>query len=104
MVRGEIWWADLPRPAGRHPVLLLSRDRAIEIRHFVTVAQVTSTIRDIPVEVKLGPKDGMPKACAANLDVINTIPKDLLSHRVCALSPHKMSEVEEALKFALGID
>ena len=32
MKRGEIWWADLPPPVGRRPVLLLSRDRAYVVR------------------------------------------------------------------------
>jgi mRNA-degrading endonuclease toxin of MazEF toxin-antitoxin module len=26
MRRGEVWWADLPAPAGKRPVVLLSRN------------------------------------------------------------------------------
>lgn len=103
MNRGEIWWANLPAPAGRRPVLLLSRDRAIRVREAVTVAHVTRTIRGIPTEVKLGPEDGMPKACVVNADVLNTIPKDLLDGRLCALSAEKLAEVGRAVRFALDL-
>ena len=103
MRRGEVWWARLPPPAGRRPVLLLSRDKAIEVRQSVTAVQVTRTVRDIPTEVRLGREDGMPKACVANADVIFTIPKALLLNRVCRLAADRMDEVAEAVKFALDL-
>lgn len=104
MLRGEIWWAHLPKPAGRRPVLLLSRDKAISIRLFVTVAEISTTIRNIPTEVLLGQKEGLPKTCVVNLDVINTIPKNLLDGCICKLTKEKLAEVEYALKFALQIN
>lgn len=52
MQRGEVWGADLPAPVSRRPVLLLSRNRAYTVRNAVTVAFVTTTIRNIPVEVR----------------------------------------------------
>jgi len=102
--RGEIWWAELPRPAGRRPVILLSRDEAYEVRRLVTVAPVTTRVRHIPVEVPLGPKDGMPRDCVANLDTVTTIPKDALRQRLAVLSRSKMTAVDAALRFALGLD
>jgi len=101
--RGEIWWAELPRPAGRRPVILLSRDEAYEVRRLVTVAPVTTRVRGIPVEVPLGPKDGLPRECVANLDTVTTIPKDALRERLTVLSRSKMAAVDAALRFALGI-
>ena len=103
MKRGEIWWAELPKPAGRRPVILLSRDEAYEIRRLVTVAPVTTRVRGIPVEVALGPKDGMPRECVINFDTVTTIPKDALRERLTVLSRAKMTAVEGALKFALGL-
>ena len=102
MKRGEIWWAELPPPAGRRPVILLSRDEAYEIRKLVTVAPITTRVRGIPVEVPLGPKDGMPRECVVNLDTITTIPKDTLRERLAVLPRAKMTAVEAALRFALG--
>jgi mRNA interferase MazF len=103
MERGEVWWADLPQPAGRRPVVLLSRSKAIQIRSFVIVAEVTSVIRNIPVEVPLGPEDGLPKKCVINLDVINTIPKELLKERIVSLKRDKIAALNKALKFALDL-
>lgn len=103
MRRGEVWWANLPEPRGRRPVLILTRNQAIPVRNAVTVAEVTRTIRDIPVEVHLDEGDGMPTACVVNLDVINTVPKALLTRRVTILSDEKMAQVEAALRYALGM-
>jgi len=101
--RGEIWWAELPRPGGRRPVILLSRDEAYQVRKLVTVAPVTTRVRGIPVEVALGPKDGMPHECVVNLDTITTIPKDALRERLTVLSRSRMTAVDGALRFALGL-
>ena len=103
MKRGEIWWASLPKPAGRRPVVLLSRDEAYQVRNLVAIAPVTTRIRRIPVEVILGPPDGMPRRCAINLDTITTIPKSALVDRVSLLKPEKLSDLNEAIKFALGL-
>lgn len=103
MKRGEIWWADLPDPVGRRPVLLLSRDRAYAVRNAVTVAFLTGTVRNIPVEVKLSPADGVPKDCVVNLDLINTVPKAALADHLCTLSPAKIAEVDNAIRFALDL-
>jgi mRNA interferase MazF len=101
--RGEVWWAELPPPAGRRPVVLLSRDSAYVVRTAVTVAPVTRTARDIPVEVMLGPADGLPARCVANLDDLTTIPKNLLRQRLSVLSPPRMVAIEAAIRFALDL-
>ena len=104
MQRGEVWWADLPKPAGRRPVLLLSRDAAYQVRTSVTVAPITRKIRSIPTEVRLSKKDGMPDDCVVNLDSILTVPKSLLSERIALLTREKMTEVREAALFPLDLD
>jgi len=101
--RCEVWWADLPLPAGRRPVVLLSRDEAYAVRAQVTVAPVTTNRRRIPVEVDLGPEDGLPKRCVVNLDSIVTIPKSHLEQCIALLRPEKVEQIEEALRFALGM-
>ncbi len=103
MRRGEVWWSQLPPPIGRRPVVLLSRDSAYRVRVAVTVAPVTRTVRDIPVEVALDESDGLPSRCVANLDDIATIPKTLIKRRIAILSPEKMQEVEAAIRFALDL-
>jgi mRNA interferase MazF len=103
MHRSEAWWADLPLPTGRRPVVLLSREAAYKVRSSITAAVVTRTIRSIPVEVLLGKEDGMPAKCAVNLDEIITIPKSLLVERITVLSPLKMAAVAKAISFALDL-
>ena len=103
MKRGEIWWAELDPPAGRRPVLLLSRDEAYTIRELVIVAPVTTRIRHIPSEVPLGPEDGLPKPCVVDLDTITTIGKATLRDKLTTLSPERLKAVEVALHFALGL-
>jgi len=102
--RGEIWWAELEPPAGRRPVVLLSRDEAYNVRSLVIVAPVTTRIRHIPSEVPLGIDDGMPQDCVANLDTITTIPKDCLQSRLTVLSTKRLKEVGAAIHFALGLE
>jgi mRNA-degrading endonuclease toxin of MazEF toxin-antitoxin module len=68
------------------------------------VAQITRTVRRIPTEVPLDKNDGMPKACVVNTDVLLTIPKSLLTDRICVLSYDKMQAVGQSLKFALALD
>jgi len=104
MKRGEIWWADLQNSAGKRPVILLSRDEAYKVRNLVTVAPVTTRIRNIPVEVRLTVADGLKKDSVINLDTITTIPKAWLIDRVCQLDQAKMIDLDNAIKFALGID
>ena len=103
MQRGEVWWANLPKPIGRRPVILLSRDEAYLVRSSVTVAEITTTIRDIPVEVLLDISDGLSKKCVANLDSVITIPKNLLKSHITTLSPEKVEKINEAIKFALDL-
>ncbi|MBI4352933.1 MAG: type II toxin-antitoxin system PemK/MazF family toxin [Candidatus Omnitrophica bacterium] len=103
MKRGEVWWANFPQPTGRRPVVILSRDIAVKVREYITVAEVTRTVRHIPTEVALGSKDGLPQNCVVNLDVINTIPKALLDERITFLSADKLRAVEQAVKFALNL-
>ncbi len=103
MKRGEVWWAELPPPIGRRPVVLLSRDEAYAIRNAVTVAEVTTVVRNIPVEVKLDKDDGLPKVCVANLDTVITIRKDRIKERIGLLRPEKIAQINMALRFALGL-
>jgi len=93
----------MPPPAGRRPAVLLSRDSAYRVRAAVTVAPVTRTIRDIPVEVLLDRSDGMAARCVVNLDDITTVPKSLIKERITVLSAEKIQKVDEAIRFALDI-
>ncbi len=102
MKRGEVRWYKVSRPDKQRPILILTRDSALEYLGEVTVAPITSTIRDIPSEVLLSKADGMPRDCAVNLDHIQTVSKTKISSLITTLSPRKMLELRSALTFALG--
>ncbi len=100
----EIWWANLPAPAGRRPVLLLSRNDAYQYMSKFIVAEITTSIRAIPVEVKLGRREGLPSACVANLDNIRTVPRECLDSRAGVLTSFRHREVKRAMGYALRWD
>jgi mRNA interferase MazF len=97
----ELWWADLPPPVGRRPVLLLSRNLAYARLSRVLVAQVTTTIRGIPVEVLVGRTEGLRTKSAVNLDNLETVAVARLADRIGALSPTGVRDVKRALGHAL---
>jgi mRNA interferase MazF len=100
--RGEVRWYRFSKPDKRRPVVILTRDSALEFLDEVTVAPVTSTIREIPSEVVLTRDDGMPRDCAVNLDHVQTVTAAKIGPLVATLGQTKMAEVRFALLFALG--
>ncbi|MBM3935418.1 MAG: type II toxin-antitoxin system PemK/MazF family toxin [SAR202 cluster bacterium] len=103
MKQGEIWWADLGPPAGTRPVLLLSRNKVYISRDSVTVALVTTRMRGLPSEIPLSSKDGMPRDCVINIDVIDTVPKQYLTRRITAINDEKTAAVEKAIHYVFGL-
>jgi mRNA interferase MazF len=104
MERGEVWWTNLAPPIGTRPVLLVSRSLAYRVRRSITVALITTSVRGIPVEVPLGPEDGMPRPCVVNCDEVHTVPIDRVDNRITTLSPEKMDAVADAVRFALDME
>ena len=103
MKRGEVRWYTPAPPDKKRPVLILTRDSVLEYLGEVTVAPITSTVRDIPSEVFLSQADGLFRGCAVNCDHIQTVSKGKIGSLITTLSPEKMSEVGRALCFALNI-
>ena len=103
MKRGEVRWYKFQLPDKNRPVLILTRDSILEYLGEVTVAPITSTIRDIPSEVFLSKENGMPKDCAINCDHIQTVSKEKIGSRIITLSSEKMDQVREAILFALNL-
>jgi mRNA interferase MazF len=97
----EIWWASLPEPVGRRPVLLLGRSSALSYLSRVLAAEVTTTVRAIPQEVSLGRREGLPRPCVANLDSLRTVPVACLETPVGRISVRRHIEVKRALGHVL---
>jgi len=102
MKQYEVWWAVMPAPVGRRPVLLLSRDAAYEFLNNVLAVEVTTTVRGIPQEVPLGPREGLPRRCVANFDNLHSVQRAALERRIGALARSRIGAVKRALGYAVG--
>ena len=67
----------------------------------IIVAQVTTTVRKIPQEVRLGRREGLQRPSVANLDNLHVVDKARLGHLIGTLDPRRAREVKRALGFAL---
>jgi len=103
MKRGEIRWYKFQRPDKNRPVLILTRGSVIEYLGEVTIAPITTTIRDIPSEVLLTRSDGMARECAVNCDHLHTVAKAKIGSRIATLPGEKMAQVRDAVLFSLGL-
>ena len=104
MKRGEVRWVDFELPGRRQPAVVLTRDSAIGYLASVTVAPITTTIRDTPSQVRLGPEDGLQTDCAVNLHNLQTVSKAKVNELIAVLNEDKVDALETALLFALGMD
>ena len=103
MHRGEIRWYRFAHPDKRRPVVILTRDSIIPWLGEITVAPITTNIRDIPSEVVLSIEDGLPRECAVNCDHLQTVPRGRLGVVIATLDPVRMDEVDTAVCFALAL-
>jgi mRNA interferase MazF len=102
MKRGEVRWYIFAAPDKRRPVLLLTRESMVRRLNDVTVASITTTIRNLDSEVRLSLADGMLADCVVNCDQIQTLPRHKLGDRITEISAEKLDEVEAATLYALG--
>lgn len=101
MRRGELWLAQVGRK--KRPVLVLTRSEVIDVRALVTVAEVTSSIRGLAVEVELDHAAvGLGRPSVINCDGLHTVARRTLSGPVGEVSDNVMRNVCSALDYALG--
>ena len=103
MLRGEVRWYRFAAPDKRRPVVILTRDSIIASLGELTVAPITTRIRNIPSEVTLTPDDGLPRECAINCDHLQTVPRGRLGTTITRLPEEKMTRVAAAVRFALKL-
>ena len=111
MSQGEIWWADLPLPAGsgpgfRRPVVVVQGD-ALNRSRISTVVSVplTSNLKwaTAPGNVLLSAKvTGLLKESVANVSQILTVDKTLLTRRAGKLPAAKLESILSGIDVVLG--
>jgi mRNA interferase MazF len=100
--RGEVWWCELPE-VGRRPVVVLSRDAAIPRPQRALIGPRTTTIRGIPSEVLLEPReDPIPRISAVNLDSVESVSIAMLMERLGRLGDDRMRQIREAQEVAVA--
>jgi mRNA interferase MazF len=101
VTRGEIWFAEVGRK--RRPVLVLTRPQVIDVRELVTVAEITTSIRNIAAEVEFDHHGvGLDRPSVINCDGLHTITKASLTKYAGTASEETMERVCSAVGYALG--
>lgn len=110
--RGEIWWADLPQPAGsepgyRHPIVIIQSDEfnRSSIRT-VVIAAITSSVHlaHAPGNVLIPKKHGrLPKDSVVNVSQIMALDKSFLAKRAGRLTVDELEMVEDGLRHVLAL-
>ncbi|MDP3296155.1 MAG: type II toxin-antitoxin system PemK/MazF family toxin [Thermodesulfovibrionia bacterium] len=103
MKRGDVRWYKFKSPDKKRPVVILTRNTILDYLGEITVAPITSTIRNIPSEVLLSRVDGMHNNCAINCDHIQTVSKAKIGSLITTLSKEKLVEIRNAVCFALNL-
>ncbi len=103
MNRGEVWWVERPE-AERRPFLVLTRDQALPVLNEVIAVPATRVVRGLPIEVPLGPDDGMPTECVLSLDNLDLVAKVYFRERITRLSPDRLRQTCAALALAVGCE
>ena len=68
----------------------------------IIVAEITTTIREIPQEVEVDHAEGLTRVCVINFDNIHVVAKKRLGDPLGILGPERVPEVKRALGYALG--
>jgi mRNA-degrading endonuclease toxin of MazEF toxin-antitoxin module len=84
--------------------VLVSREDAYPRRSRFTVAPVTGRIRRIRTHVPVGPREGLKRDGEVNCDAAVTIDRETLIERIGVLDSPTLAEVDDALRFSLGLD
>jgi mRNA interferase MazF len=88
------------------PVVVLTRDAVRNAMRRVTVAPITTTIKGLSTEVRLGPANGLDAPCVISCDNIVTVDNSALGRHVGLLFEHQEAELADAIvnAFALRVE
>ncbi len=85
------------------PALVLTRDIARAAMTKVTIAPITTTVKGLSSEIRVGPDNGLDHDCVVALDNVVTVPTDLLGRTVGYLSAKQESELARAVVLAYDL-
>lgn len=91
---GQVWWVDLDKV---RPVVILTRGTVASRLARVLCAPITTTIRGLATEVRLGQAEGVRDGSVASLDNAQQVPVDRLLRQAGIVAPDRWSEFCTAL-------
>lgn len=101
MTRGEVWIAAAGRK--RRPVVVLTRSEVLDVRALVTVAEISTSVRGLAVEVEVDHDAvGLDRACVINCDGLHTVAQSMLTTRIGEVDKSTLRQVCSAVSYALG--
>lgn len=111
VAQGDVWWADLPEPAGsgpgfRRPVVIV-QGNALNRSRIATVVCVPLTSNIVwagaPGNTLLKARaTGLPKDSVANVSQIIALDRSLLTERVRRLTPKHLAQILHGIDVVLG--
>lgn len=101
--RGDIRWFRFDRPDKRRPVLVMGRPDLLPSWSLVPVIPLSSQVRGLPWEVRLGPDDGLPELCVLKPEWIRAVPREQLGPWIAKLPNGKWPEIARVLVDVLGL-
>lgn len=111
VAQGEVWWAELPVPAGSGPgfrrPIIVAQGNSLNRSRIATVVCVPLTSNlvwaDAPGNTLLRAKTtGLPKDSVANASQIISIDRSLLDERVSRLPPKQVAQILQGIDVVLG--
>jgi mRNA interferase MazF len=86
------------------PVLILTRELVRPHLRTVTVAPITTTIRELSSEVAVDSANGLSEPSVVSCDNITTIPADAVGEQIGVLLKSQEPALSEAIAVAFDLD
>ncbi|MEO6808122.1 MAG: type II toxin-antitoxin system PemK/MazF family toxin [Isosphaeraceae bacterium] len=101
---GEVWMADLGFAAKFRPVVIVSRQDPNPPRALIIYVPITTQDRGSPYEVVLPKTRFLQEGSVANVQGIASLPTVRLGRKIGALTAETLTEIKNAIAWALEID
>lgn len=88
----------------RRPALILTRQSKLHLLTWVTVAPITSTIRGLTTEVRVGSRNGLDHDCVVSCDNITTVRGNAVGDTIGLLFDEQEAELARAIGDAFDVD
>ena len=81
----------------QRPAVILTRSSKLHLLTWVTVAPITTTIRELTSEVPVGPRNGLDHDSVISCDNITTIRKDAVGATIGLLFDDQEADLARAI-------